>query len=124
MDRDLVAYTAALAVAMPPLVAFVVQSHWRKRTKRLIAFLACLSSGVGVVLTSDVSLHDALAVAPTLLVATQVVYHVFWKSTRLLPWLEQTTDVATLRRRLETALSSDDEDRPRRSRRHTGPAAS
>ena len=45
MDQQLTAYAAALGVIMPVIVAFVVQSRWRKRTKRIAAMVACLCRG-------------------------------------------------------------------------------
>ena len=108
MDLLLIA-SGAIGWVMPLLVAVVVRSKWPNWVKGVVALLTSVILGaVSVATAGDLSNPtDWLAAAITVLTASQVAYHTWWKPTGIAPAIERNTQPTPLGLHAETnALAS------------------
>jgi uncharacterized membrane protein YqaE (UPF0057 family) len=85
---------------LPPIQAFVQQSHWSSVLRAIVNFVSCLLVAAGVAyfngsLTGKSWVQAALVVV----VATIATYHGLWKPTTIAPIIETATTPKTVRRR-------------------------
>lgn len=84
---------------LPPVQAFLQQTHWPNRIRAGVNFLCCCAVALGVVyFTGDVDFKDWVKSGLTVLVAAIAVYHGLWKPTTIAPKIEQATNTTTTKR--------------------------
>lgn len=80
--------------ALPPALAFVMQSDWSARLQSVIAFLACAVAGAGTAyLQGDLTGERFVEAGLVILVTTIATYKGFWKPTGVAPAIETKTNV-------------------------------
>lgn len=87
-------WSMIVGFALPPVLAFIMQSKWSVQLQSFIAFLACLVAGAGTaILQGDLTFERWVEAALLILVTTISTYKGFWKPTRIAPTIEKGTNV-------------------------------
>lgn len=80
---------------LPPVEAFLQQSHWATWFRAVVNFLACCAVAVGVVYWQEPTLdwHDWIKATLTVLVTAIAVYKGLWQPTTIAPKIENKTNL-------------------------------
>lgn len=88
--------SAQVGAVLPLLTAVVQRPAWSEKNKRIVAVVAALVAGVATVAADggwSQFQHGRLTAVTVLsvLAASQTSYDLFWKPSKLAPWIEALT---------------------------------
>ena len=91
---DLLKIGGVIAFALPPLIAFITQTHWSSQLKGLVAFVCCTIAGLLMILwQEDFDWRDWRNATLVIVSGAIFFYHQFWKPSGIAPSIEKKTTV-------------------------------
>jgi hypothetical protein len=100
---NVIEYASLISVLAPLIILLLAQSHWGSKAKGVVVAVVCIAGGSGSVYFGGGNFADLAVTIPAVLVASQMLYHTFFRPTGIAPWLEQLTDLATFFGKLAAA---------------------
>lgn len=95
---DLAMWSLIAGFFLPPVQAFIQQSHWSQTVRALVNFAACALVGVGVAyFNNDLHGRSWVESALVVLVASIATYHGTWKPSGIAPVIEAGSTVRSRR---------------------------
>lgn len=94
---NLALYSALVGSVLPLVIAVVQREKWSSQTRSLVAFAACVATGLGTAyFDGDLTAKTAVAAVLTVLIAAKTTYGAIWQPTGVVPKIEAgTTPAAT-----------------------------